>query len=221
LYRIGVTERRHVVWDWNGTLLDDFRLVIAATNVTFASAGGPEVTPEHHRRYFRRPIADYYAQVLRRPVSRDEFDRLDKVFHDAYQAALPGCGLAPDALAALRGWPGTQSLLSMWHHAELVPLVDRYGLTGHFTRIDGLREGPPGTVEHKGPHLAEHLAAQRLAPADVVLIGDTADDAHAAAAVGATCVLYSGGFTDAAVLRATGGPVTDSLLAALHLARTN
>src|SRR5437762_14038681 len=39
---------------------------------------------------------------------------------------------------------------------------------------------------------------------DSVLIGDSVDDAHAADAVGAGCVLYSGGFTDSERLRATG-----------------
>ena len=38
--------RRHLVWDWNGTLLDDLDLVVRATNVAFASAGGPAVTAD-------------------------------------------------------------------------------------------------------------------------------------------------------------------------------
>ena len=53
---------------------------------------------------------------------------------------------------------------------------------------------------------------------DVVLIGDTVDDALAAQAVGARCVLYSGGFTEARQLRATGAPVVDTLTEAVALA---
>lgn len=211
---------RHLVWDWNGTLLDDLSLVITATNAAFASVGGPAVTADHHRRYFRRPIADYYAQVLERPVGREEFDRLDKVFHDAYQAALPGCRLTEHARDVLVQWSGTQSLLSMWHHDELLTTLDAYRLTEHFTRIDGLRYRLGGDIDHKGPHLRTHLAAQQLDPAQVVLVGDTADDAHAAAAVGASCVLFSGGFTDRSQLAATGVPVVDTLRGAIAVART-
>lgn len=213
-----MTARRHLVWDWNGTLVDDLSLVIYATNVVFASLGGPAITPEQHRRDFRRPIADYYAQVLGRPVDEDEFARLNKLFHDAYQARLATCQLTSGAQEALRAWRGTQSLLSMWFHDDLLPTVDRFGLTSHFTRIDGLRPG--GGVSHKAPHLAEHLAALQLAGEHVVLIGDTVDDAEAAAACGATCVLYGGGFTDPAQLRATGAPVVDTLGDAVALART-
>jgi phosphoglycolate phosphatase-like HAD superfamily hydrolase len=214
-----VTER-HLVWDWNGTLLDDLSLIIKATNATFASVGGPAITADHHRRRFRRPIADYYAEVLGRLISPAEFERLNKVFHDAYVAALPGCDLTPDALDAVRDWSGTQSLLSMWYHHELIPKIHEFRLTGHFTRVDGLRYRLGGDFDHKAPHLERHLAAQHLDPARVVLIGDTVDDARAAEAVGADCVLYSGGFTDAEQLSATGAPVMDTLLEAVALART-
>lgn len=218
-YGCGVSER-HLVWDWNGTLLDDLALVVEATNVTFASVGGPAITAEHHRRHFRRPIADYYAMVLGRPVSAEEFAQLNKTFHDAYQEALPRCRLARDAGSALAQWSGSQSLLSLWYHDELVPTVARYGLDPHFSRVDGLPLPVGGAVDHKSPYLRRHLAAQRLDPSRVVMVGDTVDDANAAASVGAACVLYSGGFTSPEALRATGAPVVDTLQEAVALART-
>jgi hypothetical protein len=46
------------------------------------------------------------------------------------------------------------------------------------------------------------------------------DDAHAAAAVGAACVLYGGGFTDPRRLAETGRPVASSLVEAVELARS-
>ena len=131
----------HLVWDWNGTLLDDLTSWSTATNASFASVGGPI----GHRR--RAPAATSAARsptstptCSAGPVDAEEFARLDRLFHDAYRAG-------PDHLRAGRrrarrrssAWPGTQSLLSMWFHDELVPAVDTYGLTGLFTRVDGLR----------------------------------------------------------------------------------
>lgn len=210
--------RRHLVWDWNGTLVDDLPLVVRATNAAFASVGGPVVTEAEHRRDFRRPIADYYAEVLGRPVDEAEFIQLNKVFHDAYQAGVSSCPLTADAEDALRAWPDGQSLLSMWYHTELLLAVEEYGLTRHFQRIDGLRLPVARADNHKGPYLAEHLAALRVDGATVVMIGDTVDDAVAAASVGAACVLYTGGFTEPEQLRATGAPVVDNLVAAVTLA---
>jgi phosphoglycolate phosphatase-like HAD superfamily hydrolase len=53
-----------------------------------------------------------------------------------------------------------------------------------------------------------------------VLIGDSLDDGTAADSVGAASVLYTGGFTDPARLRASGRPVDDTLAEAVELART-
>lgn len=209
----------HLVWDWNGTLLDDLWLVVAATNASLATAGGPVVTAEEHRRDFRRPVAAYYAHVLGRPVEPDEFIALDRAFHDAYRGDLGRCGLAADATAAMDAWPGTQSLLSMWFHHELVPQIETRGLTTRFARVDGLRAGVGGGF--KAEHLVSHLAALGVAGPDAVLIGDSVDDAHAAAAVGARCVLYTGGFTDRARLAATGLPVARTLTEAVALARSS
>ncbi|MFY1634394.1 HAD family hydrolase [Solwaraspora sp. WMMB335] len=206
----------HLVWDWNGTLLDDLALVVASTNHAIATVDGPVLTAEQHRTAFRRPVADYYAEVLGRVVDAEEFGRLDRIFHDAYRAGLTTCALAEDAERALRGWAGTQSLLSMWFHDELVLLVETYGLSATFRRIDGLRTEVGG--DRKAAHLDQHLSQLGVDPVTTVLIGDSIDDADAAEAVGASCVLYTGGFTDPDRLRARGVPVAESLTDAVRLA---
>jgi len=206
---------RHLVWDWNGTLFNDLEAVVSATNDVLTGAGGSAVTAEEHRSRFIRPIADYYALELGRPVAPEEFAVMDKVFHDAYERYRLACKPAADARDAIAAWKGTQSLLSMWHHENLVPLVDQFGLTGLLNRVDGLR-GAGGGPKH--PHLEAHLTAIPVDPSTVVLIGDSVDDAEAALAVGASAVLYTGGFTAEAKLRAVGVPVAGSLLEAVELA---
>jgi phosphoglycolate phosphatase-like HAD superfamily hydrolase len=106
----------------------------------------------------------------------------------------------------------------MWFHDELVPAVETYGLAGVFTRVDGLRTEVGGHL--KAGHLAEHLAGLGLTGEQVVLIGDSLDDAAAADSVGGRAVLYTGGFTDPVRLRASGWPVADTLVEAVALART-
>lgn len=206
----------HLVWDWNGTLLNDLDLVVASTNAAFASIGGPAVTAAEHRVRFRRPIADYYAEVLGQAVDDAAFGQLDKIFHDVYKDGLTTCALAHDAVDAMSSWSGSQSLLSMWFHQDLVPTVRTYGLTSHFLRVDGLRAEVGG--DRKAESLSRHLAELGLDGRDVVLIGDSLDDADAALSVGGRAVLYTGGFTDAARLRESGHPVADSLTQAVAMA---
>ncbi len=209
--------RTHLVWDWNGTLLDDLTLVVSSTNQTFASIGGRSVDSDEHRRRFRRPVAEFYAEILERAIDEEEFEELDRIFHEAYRVGLTTIPLVADAEAAIKSWTGTQSLLSMWFHDELVPAVESRGLAGVFARIDGRPTEVDGGL--KAGHLARHLAELGVAGEQAVLIGDSVDDADAAASVGAVCVLYTGGFTDPTRLRETGLPVADTLVEAVGLAK--
>ncbi|MEV0647649.1 HAD hydrolase-like protein [Phytomonospora sp. NPDC050363] len=206
---------RHLVWDWNGTLFNDIDAVVQATNDVLTGAGGNAVTTDEHRDRFKRPIADYYSLELGRTVTAEEFVLMDRIFHQSYERHRLACKPAADARDAIAAWGGTQSLLSMWHHENLVPLVDQFGLTALLNRIDGLRGAGGGP---KQPHLEAHLAAIGVEPSTVVLIGDSVDDAEAALAVGAAAVLYTGGFTSEVKLRAVGVPVAATLLGAVELA---
>lgn len=206
----------HIVWDWNGTLLDDLSLVVAATNESLATLGVGPVTPDEHRRDFIRPVQAYYELVAGRDITAAEFQALDRAFHDTYEVGVPTIELTEGVRELLSGYGAGQSLLSMWFHNQLVPTVDRYGLTAYFQRVDGLR----GTLGggHKAPLLRAHLDALGLRGEDVVLIGDSVDDADAAASVGARAVLYSGGFTDVERLRKVGVPVAGTLEDAVAIA---
>jgi phosphoglycolate phosphatase-like HAD superfamily hydrolase len=211
----------HVVWDWNGTLLLDDDAVLAAVNEVCAAYGAPALTWERWRQVYTRPVRTTYEQILDQVLDDQDWMRVDKIFHDQYDVQLPTSKLAPDVRSQLKEWAatgGTQSLLSMWFHRQLVPLVAEFGLTDLFTRIDGLTAELGG--ESKIEHLAHHLEAQSLDPADVLVIGDVVDDALAAQAVGAQVVLVSTGAMATSALESVGVPVADSITEALRITGT-
>ena len=120
----------HLVWDWNGTLLDDLDLVVDGDQ---RLAGQRRRAARHGRRApARLPPADRRRTTPTCWAGRwtvEEFATLDRVFHDAYRAGLARVpARRRRARAAIAAWPGTQSLLSMFFHHELVPAVDRHGL---------------------------------------------------------------------------------------------
>lgn len=209
---------QHIVWDWNGTLLSDNHAVVAAVNKVCREFDRPTVTLDEWRAIFGRPIRRSYERLLDRLLDEQDWAQVDASYHEKYRELLPDCGLAhgvPDLLHEWEAAGGTQSLLSMWFHDELVPLVGEFGLTKLFGRIDGLRHHIGGGS--KAAHLTEHLEAQRLDPAEVVLIGDVVDDAHAAEQAGARCVLVSTGMAPPSTLRGAGVPVAESIPEALGL----
>ncbi len=214
----------HIVWDWNGTLLDDLAVVVAAVNDTLATVGRRPITIEEYGAHYTRPVLLFYERLLGRAVEAAEWRGFDLAFHDSYRRRAAAATLAPDAreaLAEARRAGHSQSLLSMYWHDELIPQVDRFGLDQFLVRIDGLR-GTPG--DRKQEYLEEHLRAvagdlaRDLDPGDVLVVGDALDDAAAAAALGMNCVLYDGGAHPVDQLVAAGVPVATSLREALRVA---
>ena len=207
-----------MVWDWNGTLLNDNLAVLAAVNAVCAGFGRADLSWPEWQAAYARPMRVSYEAILARGLDDEEWARVDKLYHERYDALLHTCALAagvPDALQRLAESGRTQSLLSMWFHTRLTPTVEQFGLTRYFTRIDGLADEVGGGS--KAESLIRHLEAQNLNPAEVVLIGDVVDDGQAAEAAGAQCILVTTGAMTHSALQATGAPVTNSIAEALQL----
>ncbi|MFI6061534.1 HAD family hydrolase [Streptomyces sp. NPDC051286] len=212
-------HRTHLVWDWNGTLLDDNEAVVGATNAAFAEVGLEPLTLEQYREMYCIPIPRFYERLMGRLPTEAEWERMDGIFHRYYTEQRVACGLTAGAAELLAQWQlagRSQSLLSMYVHEQLVPVVRGYGIERHFTRVDG-RTGPSGGS--KAQHMERHLAAlDGISPERTVVIGDAVDDALAAAHIGAGAVLYTGGSHSRASLEAAGVPVVDSLAEAVEIA---
>ncbi|WP_395571013.1 HAD family hydrolase [Streptomyces sp. BK79] len=216
---MGMQTGAHIVWDWNGTLFHDNDAVIGATNAAFAELGLTPITLEQYRSLYCVPVPKFYERLLGRLPTDAEWEVMDAAFHRHYTEHRVRCGLAEGVAELLAGWRSaghSQSILSMYGHDELVPLVRGFGIETHFIRVDG-RTGPSGgsKAEHMVRHIAELAGASRVDPARTVVIGDAADDAVAAAHVGARAVLYTGGSHSRASLEGVGAPVVDTLAEAV------
>ncbi|MFE9912409.1 HAD family hydrolase [Streptomyces clavifer] len=212
-------HRTHLVWDWNGTLLDDIDAVVGATNAAFAEIDLAPITREQYRETYCVPIPRFYERLLGRLPTDAEWERMDGIFHRHYTEQRAACVLTQGVEELLAQWGlagHSQSLLSMYGHEHLVPVVRGYGIERHFVRVDG-RTGPSGGS--KAQHMERHfMALEGIAPQRAVVIGDAVDDAVAAAHVGARAVLYTGGSHSRSSLEAAGVPVVDTLAEAVALA---
>jgi phosphoglycolate phosphatase-like HAD superfamily hydrolase len=213
----------HVIWDWNGTLLDDLPIVVEAVNACLHSQGAPPIDASTYRSRFVRPLNGFYESLLGHPVDDDFLLELDHVFQDAYWDAFDDAALNPearDAIARVVTEGATQSVASMLWHDMLVPTVRGFDLEEQMLALDGNR----GTVgESKDQHMVHHVERlRRLFPAiaaqTITVIGDLVDDAEAARAADIGCVLYDGGSQPRELLESQGVPVVDSLLAAVGIA---
>ncbi|MER5910791.1 HAD family hydrolase [Streptomyces sp. NPDC001982] len=206
----------HIVWDWNGTLFHDNDAIIGATNAASAELGLEPITLEQYRALYCVPVPKFYERLMGRLPTQAEWELMDGVFHRYYTEHRLACGLTDGATDLLAGWRSaghSQSLLSMYGHEDLVPLVRGFGIEAHFIRVEG-RTGPSGGS--KAEHMVRHLEALAgVQPGRTVVIGDAADDAVAARHVGAQAVLYTGGSHSRASLEEVGVPVVDTLAEAV------
>ena len=208
----------HIVWDWNGTLLDDLGIVVESLNVGTARFGVPPIDHDGYRDHFTRPVRGFYDSLFGRAISDMEWAELNRSFHDEYYARVERATLTTGARETIDrvvelGW--SQSLLSMSIHDHLLEIVSSHGIADRFLSVEGIRSNTGGL---KSGHLEAHLDSLQKEPATVLLIGDTPDDAMAARGVGAGIVLYDGGSHHLDALHALGAPVADTLVDALDLA---
>jgi phosphoglycolate phosphatase-like HAD superfamily hydrolase len=210
---------RHVIWDWNGTLLDDTDLTIHASLEWLATKGCTGVARDDIRRHASRDFAVFLGSFLNRRPDDDELSDAIAFYRRLYDPLKRSQALAVDArpaLAKLAAQGCSQSLLSMAPQDELHELVRLHGIDHVFLRIEGQKAEGGRT---KLDCLRRHLGALCLEPANVAMIGDSLDDHAACRDVGLWPILVSTGLTDPERLRQTGCIVAPSLLEAIgHLA---
>ncbi len=200
-----------ILWDWNGTLLDDVALCNDALNRLLARYGYPQrYDREGYRAVFGFPVQEYYARAGF-DFARHSFDELAVRFMDDYIPTSAACPLADGARDALDAFAAAglrQVILSASPVTTLRRQVQERGVARYFDRLLGLGDIYAKSKVDLG---LAYLRETGFDPGRAVMIGDSVHDFEVAQALGVACVLQSGGHQSAAALRATGAPVTPGL----------
>lgn len=204
-----------LLWDWNGTLLDDTREAVAAMNEVLARRGLAPIDIELYRREFAFPVKPFYGK-LGVDLSCEDWDALAREYHDALHARP--ASLARDAVEALglAGAAGArQAIVSALRQDLLDAETARLGVRDCFFAVRGTDNLDGSSKLARAKELADEAVASGGGP--LVMIGDSLHDLEVAGAVGARCVLYSGGSHSAERLRPF-APTGETLVEAVRLA---
>lgn len=199
-----------VIWDWNGTILDDWKLCFAIENEMLSERGMPTITEDWYLSHFSFPIRRYYEK-MGYTFETESFEYVSKLFMERYNARYDTCPLRAgitDILGKLQTQGIQQTLLSVTQQDDLVRQVKQFGVDAFFSEILG-QEDILGfsKVERAKAYLKE----KGIAPRTALFIGDTDHDAETAQSVGCACALLVGGHQSKDVLLRCGVPVFDSL----------
>lgn len=197
-----------VVWDWNGTLLDDTHLCYEIGNEMRMRRGLPAfLHQDAYRAIMGFPIVDYYRR-MGYTFENETYDDVSGEFVCMYMQRANTCKLhagAERVLGEIAQMGVRQVMLSATGQARLNEQVAHYpGLAAYFADIIGM----PDNLAHGKASLAQALLErERLSPGEVLFIGDTDHDFAVASAVGCRAVLIANGHQTAEKLHATGAPV--------------
>ncbi|HRN25726.1 MAG: HAD family hydrolase [Ignavibacteriaceae bacterium] len=187
-----INNYKHIIWDWNGTLLNDVNFCRKIINGILVDNKLPELSLNKYREIFTFPVQDYYV-AAGLDFSKTSFEILGKDFIDEYESNKLTCSLhdnAVEVLSAIHQKGIKQSVLSAYLHENLVNILTHYNLTQYFDNIVGLDNIYAGSKIHLGIKLIEELDVNK---SEVLFIGDTLHDAEVAEAMGINCILIANG----------------------------
>ena len=205
-----VKKYTHIIWDWNGTLLDDAWLCVDVMNDILMEYNLPVSTLERYRAIFEFPVMDYYEK-LGFDFSKDPFEKVGMEFMIRYNDRQKEASLHREVLDVLellhkKGYG--QSILSAREQNELRKEIQEMGISPYFSMVFGLNDHYAHGKTDIGKNL---LKALNQPKGDFLFIGDTLHDAEVATELGIDCILIPNGHHSYERLVTSGVPVVDSI----------
>lgn len=220
-------QTKNIVFDWNGTLLDDTHSVLECVNLALASVGQ---APIDHERFSdghnwpltieekKWPLRSFYRDM---GLNDEQLDRLREnerhIFHDKYEALSEQVDLRPGAAEILKDFrdAGIHSLILSNHLVdEIRKQLRRFDIERYFAEVLAYANRDIQFLDMtKGERLKRFMADKKIAPENTVIIGDTIEEILIARELGLVSIVITGGTITEKRLR-SGNP--DYLIHSLH-----
>lgn len=199
-----------IIWDWNGTLLNDANLAVQTMNQMLERRGLPMLSFDDYKSVFTFPVKDYY-QKIGFDFQKEPFEVPAQEFIDYYNSRVNECSLYEDTMRVLeyfRSIDVRQYILSAMEQAVLGNCLKHHQINGFFDYVSGL-DNIYAVSKIENAHRL--IAELKLDTSELVLIGDTVHDFEVATELGCQCVLIADGHQSKEVLQTTGALVIDSI----------
>ena len=194
---------KHIIWDFNGTLLSDAQLGVDCDNHVFDVLGLPRITIDDYRQHMTMPVRDFYT-ALGVDLNVYKYETISRLWLDRFNQYAVSVGLVPGTLELtkrLKAAGFTQSILSASYEKSLLEQCKALGIDAYMDEIGGLGDESAQKKTDIGRRQLEKLG---LKGEDCVLVGDMVADSELADALGTDCVLVPWGHNSEARLEKTG-----------------
>ncbi|MDY5730718.1 MAG: HAD hydrolase-like protein [Eubacteriales bacterium] len=196
-----------IVWDWNGTLLDDVAVSILARNKVFPKYHLPLLqSEEEYRNIFCFPVKEYY---LRSGILEKDYATVAQEWFDAYTEYFPQAMLRENAIEILQYFNSLgikQVIISACQKDLLLQQLAYFGVDGFFQDVLALEDIHAKSKVSLAENYAKKYAHQYF------VVGDTSHDLDMAKAMQAKMIFISNGHESLQKMRLHNQNIVHSLL---------
>ncbi|RUT79325.1 HAD family hydrolase [Ancylomarina longa] len=195
-----------IIWDYNGTLLDDLSIGVKSINKMLLKRGLPILSAERYREVFTFPVKKYYENVGF-DFKRESWAETAKEFIAHYTSLLAESTIFPEAMNLLSHFSTQgkrQFILSAMEQRMLDQSTEQEKIQTYFDEISGIDNIYASSKIENGKKLLQKF---ELSPGEVCLLGDTSHDYEVAKELGCGCILIASGHQSFERLKKTGCPV--------------
>lgn len=201
---------KHIIWDWNGTLLNDTVLCLNIINGLLKNKNLKTLTLEDYRLIFDFPVKNYYEKAGF-DFTKYPFEEVGKQWMDEYEIRKGETVLfegTKDVLDYVCSLGIGQSILSAYSLNTLIEIINYHGLNKYFNHIAGLNHIYATSKLDIGKELINKID---IPLSQIVLIGDTIHDHEVASELGIQCILIANGHQSRERLLLSGFPVLNDI----------
>lgn len=199
-----------IIWDWNGTLLNDLDFCISTINNLLAKRKLPLLNRTSYKEAFTFPVKDYYA-TIGFDFNQEDFAIPAKEFINLYDKGVENCSLhksAKDILNHFKSKGTRQFILSAMKQNMLEQTLQHNSISNFFDGIYGLDNHFAVSKIERGLQL---ISENEINKQQTIIVGDTIHDFEVADQLGINCVLIADGHQSKVRLKKTGVVVLDNL----------
>lgn len=168
---------KNIIFDWSGTLCDDFDVSFISTQHTIQHFGGPILTKKQYKEEFTLPVWKFYRKYIPKKISTDE---LDHYYFDHFASHAPRGKLFPSIPQILKLAKKLNIQLFVYSTVRQSLLADmcrQKGIAPFFKKI-------VGSVRNKERGLSAFCKQNKLKGSETLYVGDTVHDVLAAKRAG-------------------------------------
>ena len=194
-----------IIWDWNGTLLNDVEICVESMNELLTEYNYDNITLEKYQNIFSFPVKNYYKKAGF-DFKKHPFEVVGLEYIDLYNKKIEKCRLQKNAekiLQVIQSKKIKQIIISAREHNALKDDIKYYKIDKYFDEVMGISNNLGGG---KNDLFDKYLSKIDIDNQNILLVGDTTHDYDIAKQFGLNFIRFSKGhqnkshFTDNEIL---------------------